>query len=198
MEEFISWIVHWFYKKRYIMRKGRRTSIHYTARLRKKKAITLGSGVKIKHHAMLKGEITIGDNTNIYPYAVLKTRSSKIVIGMNCHVHEFSILLSIGGIKVGDNVRIAHHVSLIASTHHFEKTDVPISQQGMYGRGITVENDVLIGAGAKVLDGITIGKGAVVGAGSVVVEDVPSYTIVAGIPAKLIRNRKDKAELVPC
>jgi len=198
MEKCINWIVYWIWKKRYIKSKGRGSSIHYTARLRKKKAITLGSGVKIKHHAMLRGKIAIGDSTNIYPYAELKNRSSEIVMGKNCQVHEFAMLLSVGGLKIGDNVRVSHHVSLIANTHHFERTDVPIWQQGIYGKGITVEDDVLIGAGARVLDGVTIGKGAIVGAGSVVVDDVLPYTIVVGNPAKPIKMRGNKKGLVSC
>lgn len=194
MEKLINLIVYWFWKRNYIMRKGRGTSIHYTARLRKKKAIILGSRVEIKHHTMLKGRILIGDNTSIYPYAELKTRTSEIEIGKNCHVHEFAFLLSVGGIKVGDDVRISHHVSLIASSHHFERTDIPIWQQGLYGKGITIGDDVLIGAGARILDGVTIGRGAIVGSGSVVTSDVLPYTIVAGNPAILIRRRKEEAK----
>jgi acetyltransferase-like isoleucine patch superfamily enzyme len=191
IENLISFISYWIVKRRYIKKKGKKTFIHYTARFRRKKAISIGSGVEIKHHAMLKGKITIGDNTNIYPYALLKTRNSEIVIGSNCHVHEFSVLLSIGGIKIGDNVRIAHHVSLIATIHHSERTDIPISEQGMYSKGgIVIEDDVLIGAGVKVFDGVTISKGSIVGAGSVVTKNVPQYTIVAGIPAKPIKKRE--------
>ena len=104
---------------------------------------------------MLKGKILIGDNTSIYPYAELKTRNSEIEIGKNCQVHEFAFLLSVGGIKVGDDVRISHHVSLIASSHHFEQTDIPIWQQGLYGKGIIIGDDALIGAGTRILEGIT-------------------------------------------
>lgn len=193
METFISWVIYWIWKRRYMKKKGKGTYIHYNARFRKRKAITLGSRVKIKHHAMFKGKITIGDSTTIHPYVELKNRTNAIMIGRNCHIHEFSLLLSIGGITIGDDARISHHVSLIASAHHFERTDIPIWQQGMYTKGgITIGNDVLIGAGARVLDGVTIGKGAIVGAGSVVVKDVPPYTIVAGIPAKPVGKRRIK------
>lgn len=191
VETLLNLLVYWFWKRRYIKKKGKGSSIHYTAHLRKKKAITLGSQVKIKHHAMLKGKLVIGDSTNIYPYAELKNRTGKIIIGSQCHIHEFAVLLSVGGITIGDNVRVSHHVSLIASSHHFEQVDVPIWQQGLYGRGITIGDDVLIGAGTRVLDGVTIGKGAIVGSGAVVTSDVLPYTIVAGNPARVIRRRKE-------
>jgi acetyltransferase-like isoleucine patch superfamily enzyme len=95
-------------------------------------------------------------------------------------------------------VRISNHVSLIASSHHFERTDIPVWEQGLYGKGITIEDDVLIGTGARVLDGVTVGKGAIIGAGSVVVNDVPSYTIVAGNPARIIKKRKNEKGVVLC
>jgi 2,3,4,5-tetrahydropyridine-2-carboxylate N-succinyltransferase/tetrahydrodipicolinate N-acetyltransferase len=57
---------------------------------------------------------------------------------------------------------------------------------------------VLIGTGARVLDGVTVGKGAIIGAGSVVVNDVPSYTIVAGNPARIIKKRKNEKGVVLC
>jgi len=189
MERLFESIVYYLWKRRYVKKKGKGSRIHYTVSLRKPKSLTIGKGVKIKHHAMLKGEIIIGDYTNIYPYAELKTRNNPIKIGKNCHIHEFSVLLSIGGIEIGNDVRVSHHVSIIASEHIWERIDIPIRKQGMRGKGIIIEDDVLIGAGARILDGVRIGKGAIVGAGAVVTKDVKPYSIVAGIPAREIAKR---------
>lgn len=198
MEKFISWIAYWLWKRRFIEMKGRRTFIHYTTKFSKESAITLGSQVKIEHHTMLEGTITVDDNTIITPYAMLNTQANKIVIGKNCHIDQFSVLFSIGGISIGNNVIVSHHVSLIAATYNFERTDIPILEQGMYGKGISIGDDVIIETSSIVLDGVTIGRGAIIRAGSVIAKDVPPYTIVAGVPAKAISKRVIKKGLESC
>ena len=65
-----------------------------------------------------------------------------------------------------------------------------IVEQGHRHVGLTVGNDVLVGANVVVMAGVTIGDGAVIGAGAVVNRDVPPYAIVAGVPAKVIGNRR--------
>ena len=87
IEKFLNSFFYWTSKRKYIKKRGRGAFVHYTVRFRKKKSVTLGTGAEIKHHSMFKGKITIGNNTNIYPYANLKTRNSEIIIGNNSHVH---------------------------------------------------------------------------------------------------------------
>ncbi len=191
MATLLNWLSLRTWKNKYIVKRGKKTIVHYTVMLRKRKSLILGSNVKIKHHAMLKGRIIVGDNTDISAYVVIKAnKKSAVTIGNNCLIREFSYLDSIGGIKIGNNVRLSHHVSLIASTHHFERTDIPFSEQGMYTKGgITIGDDVLIGAGAKVLDGVTIDNGAIIGTSAVVTHNVKTHSIVGGIPAREINVR---------
>jgi acetyltransferase-like isoleucine patch superfamily enzyme len=73
----------------------------------------------------------------------------------------------------------------------------PIIEQGITAKGIVVEDNAWIGAGAIVCDGVRIGKGAVVGAGAVVVEDVPPHTVVAGVPAKVVKGIEKQAMSAP-
>ena len=61
------------------------------------------------------------------------------------------------------------------------------------GKDIRIEDDVWIGCGAQIMSGVTIGTGAVVGAGAVVCHDVPCYAVVAGVPARIIKNRIDSS-----
>ena len=80
---------------------------------------------------------------------------------------------------------------MVASQHVFSSTRDYIAKQGFTSRGIVVEDDVWIGAGVRILDGVTIGTGAIVGAGAVVTKNVEPFTIVGGVPAGVIRTRRD-------
>jgi acetyltransferase-like isoleucine patch superfamily enzyme len=83
-------------------------------------------------------------------------------------------------------------VQMLAVNHIFEDSSRPFVDQGITAQGITVEDDVWIGSGAIVTDGVTIGQGAVVAAGAVVTRDVPPRTVVAGSPARVIRQVGDR------
>lgn len=96
----------------------------------------------------------------------------------------------IGKVKIGNDVMIGANCAFIASNHNFDKIDIPINQQGGYDLPIVIENNVWIGYRATLLAGVTIGEGAVIASGAVVTKDVPSYTVVGGVPAKVIKERK--------
>jgi acetyltransferase-like isoleucine patch superfamily enzyme len=95
-----------------------------------------------------------------------------------------------GHITIGDNVMIGPNVVLRSNDHVFERTDVPIDDQGMTDGTITIGNDVWIASNAVVLQNVSIGDGAVIAAGAVVTKDVPPYTIVGGVPARTIGKRQ--------
>jgi acetyltransferase-like isoleucine patch superfamily enzyme len=95
-------------------------------------------------------------------------------------------------LDIGDNVRVATHVVIVASNHRFDRTDMPITAQGVSARGIVIEDNVWIGAGAIVLDGVRIGYGAVIAAGAVISQDVPPNAVVAGVPGRVVRFRDRK------
>jgi len=79
-------------------------------------------------------------------------------------------------------------VQLLAVNHVFDDPSRPMVDQGIVAAGITVEDDVWIGAGAVITDGVRIGRGAVVAAGAVVTSDVPPYTVVGGVPARVLKQ----------
>ena len=93
------------------------------------------------------------------------------------------------GITIGDNVSISHNVSIVTGGHDLNSRDFV----GVF-KPIEISNYVWIGLNVTILQGITIGKGAVVAAGSVVTKDIPSYAIVAGVPAKIIGERNRSLE----
>lgn len=150
----------------------------------------IGAHTWLMNNASIRGDVTIGDHTVIYDYAMLHAYGGKIVLGRECSVNPYSILYGHGGLTIGNYVRIAAHTVIVAANHNFSSTDVPICKQGLSRKGIVIADDVWIGANVTVTDGIKIGQGSVVAAGSVVTQDVPEYTIVGGVPAKVIKVRK--------
>ncbi|MEA5503465.1 acyltransferase [Halotia wernerae UHCC 0503] len=138
------------------------------------------------------GSITIGNSTEILDYVMLLTYNGNIEIGENCSINPFTIIYGHGGVKIGNDVLIAAHTIIIPSNHNFSSLDKPIRIQGNTSLGIVIEDNVWIGAGCKILDGVTIGQGSVIAAGAVVNKSIESYSVVAGVPAKLIKKRRDK------
>lgn len=92
-------------------------------------------------------------------------------------------------ISIGNHVLIAAGAKMITRKHGFADIQAPISEQGYTNAPITIEDDVWIGFQAIILAGVTIGKGSIIGAGAVVTKNVEPYSIVGGVPAKLIRKR---------
>ncbi|TAF56189.1 MAG: acyltransferase [Oscillatoriales cyanobacterium] len=161
------------------------------------KNISIGKNVNIGRYATIfcdtpKGKLSIDDSTNIGISTIVKTYGGSISIGRNCSINPFSVVYGHGGVVIQDNVRIASHVVIVPSNHIFEDRDTLIVDQGLSKKGITIEEDVWIGSGATVLDGCTIGRGSVIAAGAVVTKSFPPYSIIAGIPGKLIRVRGEK------
>jgi acetyltransferase-like isoleucine patch superfamily enzyme len=152
------------------------------------KNVKIFEGVKM---ALKRGcPITIGDNVSIEKSVVMSTsETGKINIGNNVYVGEYSVLTSNQEIEIGDNVLISPHNDIVDFNHIYQDRSLPINRQGVTAKKITIQEDVWIGSGCKILRGVTIGKGAVVGAGSVVTKDVPSYHVVVGNPAKTIKER---------
>lgn len=173
---------------------GKRSRISVRARLRgPAAAIVVGNDGWLDDECVLDarsgGFIRIGERAEIHRHALFMTYGGEIRIGRNCSVNPFCVLYGHGGLTVGDNVRIAAHVVIVPANHNFKRLDVPIAEQGVTARGISIGNDVWIGAGARVLDGVKIGDGAIVAAGAVVTTDVAPLEIVGGTPARRIGTR---------
>jgi acetyltransferase-like isoleucine patch superfamily enzyme len=124
----------------------------------------------------------------LHVYNFRKIPHSGIHIGHNCLISEYNVLRGQGGVTIGNNVYTAPLVQMLAVNHVYHDPTRPIIEQGITAEGIVAEDNAWIGAGAIVCDGARIGQGAVVGAGAVVTEDVPPCTIVAGVPAKVVRR----------
>ncbi|MBW4512674.1 MAG: acyltransferase [Scytonematopsis contorta HA4267-MV1] len=95
-----------------------------------------------------------------------------------------------GDIKIGKDCMIASHTGIYANNHNFADTEIRIAHQGVNTKGIVIEDDCWLGDGVTVLDDVTIGRGSVIGAGSVVTKDIPPFSVAVGVPAKVIKSRK--------
>ncbi len=139
--------------------------------------------------------IKFGKGTVVKAFAVIKTTNGRIQFGKNCAVSCFDhIGTANGNITIGNGVRIGPHVTLMGAARQFSDSTKTIQEQGSEHPGLNIGNDVLIGAGATIIAGLKIGDGVVIGAGSVVTKDVPAYSIVAGVPAKIIGKRQPASE----
>ena len=118
----------------------------------------------------------------------LSNGAGKVSIGEHCEINEH---VFIQGATIGNFVMIAPHVAILNSTHHFSRIDIPMVKQGK-GLNINpvIEDDVWLGRNVVIMPGVRIGKGSVVGAGAIVTRDVPPYSVVGGVPAKILRSRK--------
>ena len=155
--------------------------------------IIIGNGSSIAKSAVVEirggGTITIGEGTEVLDGAMILTHGGNIEIGNNCSVNVYSVIYGHGGVKIGNNVLIAGGNMIIPNNHNFMSRDKTIIEQGATAQGIVIEDDVWIGHGCTILDGIVLAKGTVVAAGSVVNKSTEPYSVVAGVPARIIKYR---------
>ena len=131
--------------------------------------------------------LCISNGVLIYPAKHIEI-GNNVFVGRNVTISTSKSGLS--PIRIGNDVMIAERCCIIGGNHEISRTDIPMNRQGEGKQGpINIGNDVWIGAGVIIVTGITIGDGCVIGAGSVVTKNIPSYSIVAGNPARPLRSR---------
>ena len=164
-------------------------TFYYGLRLSKPiKKIRFESGLRIEspRNIELGNGSYFGFNCKLYA-----SELSSIKIGFNASFNS-NVMVNARGkgrIFIGNNVLIGPNVVLRSNNHSFESIDRPVIEQGMSEGEIIIHDDVWIGSNAVVLSNCEIGKGAIIAAGAVVTSNVDSYSIVGGVPAKLLKNR---------
>jgi acetyltransferase-like isoleucine patch superfamily enzyme len=173
---------------------GKRTKITHRNKICCGKSITIGDNVEI--NALSINGIQIGNNVSILTNTiidctgVIRNIGEGLVIGNNVGIAQNCFIQVRGKVAIGNDVIFGPNVSIFSENHNFEDPDLPVSVQGETRKGVIIEDGVWLGARVVILDGVTIGKNSIVAAGSVVNKDVEPYTIVGGVPAKLIKYRK--------
>ena len=169
--------------------------------LKNKRKITFLGSATIEDYtkidALSKGGITIGNNFSIGRNSiiectgVLRELGEELEIGENVGIAANAFIAVRGKVKIGSNTIIGPGVSIHSENHNFQELDTPIRLQGATRKGVTIGEDCWIGSKAVILDGVNIGNHVIVAAGAVVNKDVPDYAIVGGVPAKIIKMRKE-------
>jgi maltose O-acetyltransferase len=148
-----------------------------------------GGAVNALKHLMLKGLFkSIGKNINIRP-GIKFTSGRNISIGDNSGVGDRCFLQDIGEISIGSDVLMGPEAMIFTANHQMKRDEL-LRNQGETVSGVTIGDDVWIGARSIILPGVTVSNGAVIAAGAVVTRDVEPYTIVGGVPAKKIGVRE--------
>jgi acetyltransferase-like isoleucine patch superfamily enzyme len=131
---------------------------------------------------------SLGRKSVIESFSCINNAVGDVLIGDFTRIGLHNTI--IGPVTIGDHVNLAQGVTITALNHNFEDITLRIDQQGVSTNTVTISDDVWIGTNVVVLPGVTIGTHSVVAAGAVVTKDVPPYTIVAGVPAKVIKTIK--------
>ena len=163
------------------------------------KNIVLGKWVKLDDYVFLgalgKGQLRIGNNSGIGAFSRVEISQSfnnigsAINIGNNVGIGPYASLGGAGGLDIGDECIIGPYLSCHPENHNFQELETAIRLQGVSRKGIRIGANCWIGAKVSILDGVQIGKGCVIAAGAVVTTSFPDYSVIGGVPAKLIKSR---------
>lgn len=162
--------------------------------------IKTGSGLNLMAYSTLNAlsyeGVEIGNNFTLGKYAiiectgVLRNVGNSLKIGDNVGINHYCFIGVRGDIIIGNNVIFGPRVNIFSENHNYDDLDIPIKHQGVTKDKTEIGNDVWIGANVSIMSGVKIGDGCIIAAGAVVTKDLPEFSIVGGVPAKIIKNRK--------
>lgn len=138
-------------------------------------------------------KFTLGQASTIEDFSAINNGVGDVIIGNRTRIGLSNTI--IGPVNIGNDVRLAQNVVLSGLNHNYEEIDSPIHEQGVSTKPIIIEDESWIGANTVILPGVTIGRHSIVAAGSVVTKDIPKYTLVAGNPAKVLKQYNFETQL---
>ena len=131
-------------------------------------------------------KFSLGDYSVIESFCCINNAVGDVIIGHHTRVGLHNTV--IGPVTIGNHVNLAQGITVTALNHNFSDSNKRIDEQGVTTNPVVIEDDIWIGANAVILPGVTIGSHSVVAAGAVVTKDVPPHSLVAGVPAKIIKQ----------
>jgi serine acetyltransferase len=165
-----------------------------TAKYNLRSVSKVGYGVRTNKAPYIdnKGYMEIGDHTlitsHITPVELATHKDAHLIIGSEGFINYGVSICATGSIVIGERVLIGPYAMIIDTPFH----DLYDRRKKPEAKPVVIGNDVWIGAKASIMPGVEIGDGAVIGANSVVVKNVPAYTVVGGVPAKFIKKLDEK------
>lgn len=129
---------------------------------------------------------SLGRHSVVESFCCINNAVGDVVIGDHTRIGIHNTV--IGPVTIGSHVNLAQGITVTALNHNFEETGKRIDQQGVSTNPVVIGDDVWIGANAVILPGVTLGNHCVIAAGAVVTKDVPPHSLVAGVPAKIIKT----------
>ena len=178
-------------------RVGRNVVFGVNVTIRHPHKIQIGDNVVIDDQCCLDAKgtdnqgIVIGEGVFIGRNTILSCKNGDIIIedkanlGFNCEIFSAS------RVRIGKSILMAAYTYLVGGDHLYDRVDIPVLEQGRTARGIDVDDNVWLGTHVVVTDGSRIGRDAIIGAGAVVVGEIPEFAIATGIPAKMLRDRRE-------
>ncbi len=168
--------------------------------------IKFGKWVQLEDHVYISGlskkPVELGDNVKIGAWSNIVASTSFdnigefIKIGNNVGIGEYAYLGGGGGLEIGDDCIIGQYFSCHPENHCYKNTDELIRLQGVTRKGISIGKNCWIGAKVTILDGVTVGSNCVIAAGAVVTKNMPTNSVIRGVPARVLKtiNQNEKAK----
>jgi acetyltransferase-like isoleucine patch superfamily enzyme len=171
------------------------------SRIRQSSQFLVGSGVEIGIYSQLdclsRGGITMGHGSKIGAFSLmsvsgtLRDLGDRIVIGDHVGIGDYAHIGGAGGVSIGDHTITGAYLSIHPENHNFSDSRIPISEQGVSRRGISIGRDCWLGAKVTILDGTKIGNGCIVAAGAVVSGEFGDNLVIGGVPARVLKPRAE-------
>ena len=180
-------------------RVGRNVTFGANVVLRHPHKIVIGDNVVIDDHCCLDAKgttnqgIRIGSGVFLGRNAILSCKNGDIVIDDHANIGFNVEVFSAAHVRIGKRVLVAAYTYMVGGDHLFDRVDIPVLEQGRTAQGIDVDDNAWLGAHVVVSDGSRIGRDAIVGAGAVVRGEIPPFAIAVGVPARVVRDRRDGA-----
>jgi acetyltransferase-like isoleucine patch superfamily enzyme len=178
-------------------RVGRNVTFGANVVLRHPHKIVIGDNVVIDDHCCLDAKgttnqgIRIGSGVFLGRNAILSCKNGDIVIDDHANIGFNVEVFSAAHVRIGKRVLVAAYTYLVGGDHLFDRVDIPVLEQGRTAQGIDVDDHAWLGAHVVVSDGSRIGRDAIVGAGAVVRGEIPPFAIAVGVPARVVRDRRE-------